>query len=277
MTYDAKLSDALNRVDAALGFFRDPVVMWSGGKDSTVLLHMVRSVARECPPVVTWQEPWQRGRLRYTQAIAEEWNLTLYDFPPAELALNKGRGRIDIMQRFQCGNVAMWLARGTEPPAEGEPWKCGLEWLARPKGGLSFPWDCAFIGHKSSDVDPCSGPVPLQIGSVLNPGGPTFVYPLEEWTDADIFEYARRNSVPLDPSRYDVDAGEVVENGKRGNPDYYRACTACLNPDSGPWVECPKLKCRVPNVYDKANWLHAEMPYCSWKANQELAEPAHAE
>jgi hypothetical protein len=265
MSLDLKVAEALNRIDGALSMFRDPVVLWSGGKDSTVMLHLIRTVARECPPCVCFQEPWQRDRLAYTQVMAEKWNLTLYDFPPSELALNRGRGRIDIMQRFQLGSLPLWLARGTEPPMVGEPWRCGLEWLQRPKGCMDWPWDVAFCGHKSIDVDPCSGPVPLEIGAMLNPGGTTLIYPLENWTDEDIFAYADAHGVMLDPVRYGVGA----DPEKRGNPDYYRACTACLNPEQGPWVDCPKLKCKVPNVAGRANWMDAEMPYCNWRANGE--------
>ncbi len=37
----------LDKIDTALSRARRPAVMWSGGKDSTVLLHLVRKVMPE--------------------------------------------------------------------------------------------------------------------------------------------------------------------------------------------------------------------------------------
>jgi hypothetical protein len=267
MTLEDKICQAMERIYAALDAFRAPVVLWSSGKDSMVLLHLVRQASRWNVPCITFQEPWQRERLEFTQLIAAEWGLTVYDFPPSELALNRGKGRIDIMQRFQLGNLPLWLARGTEPPLEGQPWQCGLDWMQRPKGGMECPWDVAFVGHKTTDEDPCSGPVPLEGGAVLNPAGISLVYPLEHWTDADIFTYARTHSIPMDVHRYG-DA-EVLVNDKSRNPDYYRACTACMDPDNGPVVECPKLRCKIPSMVEHVNWLKGEIPFINWRANVE--------
>ncbi|MCG2867236.1 MAG: phosphoadenosine phosphosulfate reductase, partial [Vulcanisaeta sp.] len=41
--FKVKVAEAV--VEAALETFRRPLVVWSGGKDSTVVLHLVRSVA----------------------------------------------------------------------------------------------------------------------------------------------------------------------------------------------------------------------------------------
>ena len=40
---------------------------------------------------------------------------------------------------------------------------CGLnDWVLRPKAVTVTPWDVVFHGHKSSDVDPFEGSVPLR-------------------------------------------------------------------------------------------------------------------
>ena len=267
-----KLEKSRERITFWLSHFRNPCILWSSGKDSQVLLHLIRSMGHNLP-VVTFQEPWQRGRLDFTQAVAAEWNLTLYDFPPSELGLNRGNGRIDIMQRFQLGNFSLWLARGTEPPRAGEPFQCGIDWLSRPTGGMQFPWDAAFHGQKSSDEDPCSGRVPLATDMIASPGCPAALYPLREWTDEDVFAYCEINQVPLDPLRYGRIDGEmaVFKNEKVGNPDYYRTCTACLDPDQPEVVECPKFRCQVNNVSAAAPWIKLDLPLCGYKSMAESA------
>lgn len=267
MIFADKLSRSKRLIAAWMRHYQNPCVLWSGGKDSTVLLHILRGLDHDLP-VVTFQEPWQRGRLDYTQKIAAKWNLTLYDFPPSELGLNRGNGRIDIMQRFQLGNFALWLARGTEPPRDGEPFQCAIDWLKRPVGGMQFPWDAAFHGQKSSDEDPCSGRVPLASDINANPLCPAALYPLRDWTDADIFTYAEINHLELDPLRYGRVDGEmaVLTNDKVGNPDYYRTCTRCLDPDQPGVVECPKLLGQINNVTATAPWVRLEMPLCGYSA-----------
>jgi hypothetical protein len=270
MLFSEKLATSRKRLAGWLAHFQNPCILWSSGKDSQVLLHLIRSMGHDLP-VVTFQEPWQRGRLNFTQQVASDWNLTLYDFPPSELGLNRGNGRIDIMQRFQLGNFSLWLARGTESPREGEPFQCGVEWLSRPTGGMQFPWDAAFHGQKSSDEDPCSGKVPLALDMIAHPTCPAALYPLREWTDDDIFTYCELHTVPLDPQRYGRLDGEmaVLQNDKVGNPDYYRTCTACLDPDQPGVVECPKLKCQVNNVSSTAPWVNLKMPLCGYAAGDE--------
>jgi phosphoadenosine phosphosulfate reductase len=55
-TLDAKVEKAIEITHVALEQYRNPAVMWTGGKDSTLVLYFVREVAREfdldVPPVV---------------------------------------------------------------------------------------------------------------------------------------------------------------------------------------------------------------------------------
>jgi sulfate adenylyltransferase subunit 2 len=265
-----KLKDTKSRISEWVRHYANPCVLWSGGKDSTVLLHLLRKMGHDFP-CITFQEPWQRGRLDYTQRIADEWNLTVYDFPPSRVGLNRGNGRIDFMQLFQMGNFEMWLLRGTEPPLDREPYQCGVEWLKRPVGGMQFPWDAAFHGHKSSDEDPCSGKIPLLTDIITAPGALASLYPLREWTDEDVFTYAEIHRLQLDPLRYGRIDGEmaVLKNDKVGNPDYYRTCTACLDPDQPDVVWCPKLKAQINNVSANAPWVKLDLPLCGYQSMSE--------
>ena len=142
--------------------YKRPCVLWSGGKDSTAMLHLLREMVPEPLPVVCWREPWQPWKQEFCNRVIELWNLTVWDWHPLGVCLCKGNGRIDVLNSYQFGTTGrMILARGIEPPHEGEPWLCGREtFLSRPLAPFVAPWDLAFHGHKSVDDDPTSGQIP---------------------------------------------------------------------------------------------------------------------
>jgi len=80
----------------ALNKWSDPCCLWSGGKDSTVLLHLLREILGSIP-VVCFREPWFPYKDRFVNRVIEEWNLEAWDWHPAKVALTKGHGRIDIL------------------------------------------------------------------------------------------------------------------------------------------------------------------------------------
>lgn len=277
MNRDAKISDARRVIRAAMGHFRNPCVLWSGGKDSMVLLHLLRMETLDWP-VVCYREPWLPEKQGFVNRVIAEWNLEVWDYAPSAVSLCKGNGRIDILNTYKVGvapDATMTLARGTEKPVEGEPWICGrTTFLGRPLGTFQFPWDAMFIGHKSVDVDPTSGQVPLQTDVMNKPGSSAAVYPLRHWTDGDVFAYIECFNVPYDESRYELgDDGQWrLLADKRRNPDYYATCLRCCDPEEGPFVMCPKLGLEIDNIAERLRWVQPRMDYCGLRTSTKGGE-----
>jgi hypothetical protein len=232
------------------------VLLCSFGKDSMVLLHLIREVlpARELSchaypiPVIYHRYPYFPAKHEFAEQVIRSWTLEAYDFPPLHCGVKHNEHRLELVARYQLGRSAIDVPINTEAPLPRRAYVCGLEWLQRPKTlGAQWPWETVFIGHKSSDVDPFEGPVPLKYDQTHSTDARVnLVFPLRHWTDNDVWDYILAEGVPYDKRRYQ-DRAELPD--KWLNPDYVHACTACIDPrEKAKWVYCPKLNAAVRNM-----------------------------
>ena len=267
MRMQEKVQAATDLIVRALDGAARPCVLWSGGKDSTVLLHLaLLEGAVEC---VFWTLPWQRRKLEFAHRLQELWDLTVHDSPPVSAALCQGNGRIDVMEDYELlgANQRLTVARGTEPVQEGRPFVCGVDWLERPKARTEFPFDLAMHGHKSCDIDPLSGPVPLEVDVVQCPGGTETIFPLRDWTDADVWDYTAAYELPWDESRYDAEGKSLPDKGM--NSDYYHACFRCCDEREGEFVSCPKRGgAMINSIAARVPWTAPRMAYCNMRTEE---------
>ena len=239
------------------------VVFWSGGKDSTVLLHLIKFRAGLDLPVVQFREPKFRERYAYSDKLIKDWKLTIYDYPPLRVALadgpdvNTGEVRFDLLKYFQWGEKCMVMSLGTERPKEGEDYMCGLdEFLFRPTGTFNFPWGAVWIGTKNTDTDLIKGQVAVTSHIRYAEGSPMSLYPLRDWTDEDIYNYLELSGVEPDPTRYiKTPEGWTNNPDKSLNADFYPVCLNCVDRHQGKYVDCPKLKAKRTNISNLAPYV----------------------
>jgi hypothetical protein len=267
----SKIHEAEEIVRKTLQTHSEPVIAWSSGKDSMCLLHIIMFRMGIKMPVICYREPWMPDKLDFTNTVIRHYGLEAWDYSPCDVALRKGNGRIDVLNSYQIGASTMQVARGTEPPGTG-PFLCGVEtFLRRPRGTFAFPWGIIFHGHKSCDIDPCAGPVPLKVDVKLTPGSATAAFPVRNFTDDEIFEYLEENDCPIDPGRY-LKVGEkwTVLEDKRNSPDYYPTCFKCCDPENGEFVRCPKYNWDMPSLSGSVKWETPNMPYCGLKKGKRI-------
>jgi hypothetical protein len=152
------IKDTCRKVEQWLGQCANPVVLWSGGKDSTAMLHLIRYEVGANLPVIQWREPRFRSRYAFSDRLANAWDLEMYDYAPMDYMLTDGfdietgAPRFDFVKFYQFGQKALALCLGTEEPKAEElasgRYLCGLDALRRPTGTFAFPWDAAFHGQK---------------------------------------------------------------------------------------------------------------------------------
>lgn len=249
------------------------VILWSGGKDSTALLHFLKFKCGIDIPVIQFRQPKFRERYAYSDKLIKDWQLTVYEYPAFKHTLadgpdvNTGEVRFDLLHYFQWGKNSIVLSLGTERPKENEPFMCGVDdFLLRPTGTFNFPWSAVWIGTKGSDTDLMKGQLSLSQDIRHVDGNPTSLYLLKDWNDENIFEYLESNDVKPDATRYiKTKSGWINNPDKSMNADFYPVCLNCVDRHQGPHVDCPKLKAKISNISHLAHYEDIVIPDLGFK------------
>lgn len=259
---ERKVGDVVRWIDAVLARedVRAPVVLWSGGKDSMVMLDIIRHRMELRLPVVLFREPWWPEKYAFHDRITSAWNLEVYSPPPIGSFAYEADDHVVLMARYQMrGDDLMDVPKDVieldeDRETMGRGWHCGQTILTRPRGTMEWPWDTAFIGHKDSDTDPVLGAIPLHSDFIERPEGTSLAYPLRKWTDADVWAYIEAMNVPMDIARYDV-AKRANWEHKRYNADWIQACTRCLTTSAAASCHCPKWNRSILGVRERVAWV----------------------
>lgn len=253
-----------DKIQTALEVIREmpglsPVVMSSFGKDSMVLLDLVKRVRGKLP-ILFFREPFFPEKYAFANRQILENGYSVYDYPPLSTAVNKKGEAFEISNFYQAGTVNEYIfcPTGIETPVEGEPYLCGLyDLLNKPTGTFTFPWDTVLLGHKSSDTDPMLDKCPLT-SHVVKSGPLNAIFPIKDFTDADVWAYHNEFKLPVHHSRYS-NGCELSDKSK--NPDYFPACMACIDRDGPPVVHCPRTGGLIPNISGSVKYAEVLKPF----------------
>jgi hypothetical protein len=240
MTYSEKVAYAHRVIENTMIESKRPAIMSSFGKDSMVMLDLVRKHIN--PDVIFHREPFQPKKYRFANSVIEELNLTVFDYPPIQMSMQEKEGEVEIVGHYPMGAKSVLLPTGIRTPMGEEEFACGLEDIyLKPLGTFNYPWDMIFVGHKSSDIDPIYGAIPINSDIVRTAGCASASYPIRFFTDEDVWKYTEDNHIPIHHSRYEkLDSEWKEREDKSDNPDYMAACTACMTKEGQHSVPCPK-------------------------------------
>lgn len=245
----------------ANGYKANPsgVIAWSGGKDSMVLLHLMRSMGIDLP-LIFFREQWQPWKYKFHDDLIHKWGLKVLTWHPSKSTFQQEGDEFEVQNYYQINSTLMTCPTGIVEMDENLPWVCVHEIATRPKQGPLFidKLDCVWIGHKGCDSDPIlGGDAGTRVEARLVPGQAMMYYPLRDWTHNDVWKYIEKHNVPYDASRYEkVDGKWGEKQNKKHNVDYVHACTRCIDrrPNAAKFVDCPKLKMKIENVSGMIPW-----------------------
>ena len=260
-----KIQSAIENIKLGLANAGNPVIAWSGGKDSMALLDLVYNKCKAKIPVVFFREQWQPQKYAFQNRIIEDWGLEVYTWHPTRSNFQQTDDEFEVQNQYIFDNTDMTCPTGITPMKDGQPWACALDIYNRPKNaGIIANWDVMFVGHKHCDSDPIyGGDAGVRVDVRINPGQCNAYYPMKGWTHDDVFQYCEDNNVPIQLDRYEkVDAkwGEMKDRSQ--NCDYVHACTACIDrrEEAPKFVHCPKLNCTIENVSNRVQWADQSIP-----------------
>ena len=240
------IEKTLLRAERALEQYRSPALMVSFGKDSMVLLHLLLKFKL---PVICHMPPYDARKWQFARDVIAQWNLSVHDWPPSWVGIQESGAHLELVTGHETNGDLLMIQQHIDPTTEGD-YLCGLrDLLARPTGTARTPWDLVLCAQKNGDGDRHYGAMPVEMDLKRGVARDT-LFPMREWTDADVWAYTEAFNVPVHKERYEQDAsGKWGERGdRRGNPDWLQACTRCIDRAQPGVVYCPKLQMDVENV-----------------------------
>lgn len=218
-------------ISEQLGALRSPSVACSFGKDSMVMLYLIREQMPDIP-VLYFEHFDIPSKHAFARKVAAQWDLNLRVIPPSARTFYGRMGHVELLALHKIGPthfISTPIESQKELPETG--FLCGMDQLAdelpTPDG---VAYDGVFIGHRNDDEDILMGKIPLA-QDIYETDGFRYLYPLRDWTAKDIWDFNRRYGVPVNGDRYgkkDVEA----------NNDLWPICTACMGGVGR--VYCPK-------------------------------------
>jgi hypothetical protein len=258
-----KIEKSQELIAAGVKAFPRGMVAWSGGKDSMVLLHLMREMGIHYP-IIFFREPWQPQKYVFHDELIRNWELLVYSWHPTESSFQQTENEFEVQNLYRINSTTMTCPTGIVEPVIDLPWACAIDILHRPKQVMLeiLDFDCIWVGHKGCDSDPIlGGDAGTRIEARILPTMANMMFPLRDWTHDDVWEYIESNNIPFDHHRYEkVDGKWGEKKDKRHNMDYVHACTRCVDrrPEADKYVTCPKIGMVIENISSMVPWASQE-------------------
>lgn len=225
---------ARQNIREALNTAQCPAVMSSFGKDSLLLLTLVREQRTDIP-VLWFKAATNSEQQRFARQIIREWNLVVYSYYPADVYLLTDNDNASLIQEYSFGDSRLPVVSDI---TVGET--CSITAIPQRTPQLFLPFDLILTGYKDSDEHWLKG------GAELFPpdyklGRAKICAPIRHLTDAQVREAIYNLGVPYQ----EID-------------DSLTLCTRCMSETNTETVFCPVRGTLIPvEQWEKEQSLRA--------------------
>ncbi len=219
-----------------------PAVLYSGGKDSTLLLHLAREVRPDVRAI------WFRSgitpeRQRFVKSQILAHDLEVWSWEPADVYVVPNGGGLSLVREQAFGPHRFPVLSDVE---DGETCVGDVGVERTPQ--LYPHFDVLLLGYKDSDSNESLGGSGFCPADGWTLGRAKVFAPIRHLTDDDVRAAIKELNVPFDEERY-------LRGG--ADPDTVRACSLCLQAGEGE-VFCRKEGKPIPRVpWDRGASLNA--------------------
>ena len=212
--------DVLGRLEAeALHIFREvaaecerPVLLFSAGKDSAVLLHLARKAFFPAPPpfpLLHIDTTWKFAEMyafRDSAAVRAGMELLVHRNPEAEAE------GVNPFDHGASVHTHLWKTEGLKQALDLHRFDAAFGGARRDEEKSRAKERIVSVRSASHGWDPKRQRPELWTlyNTRLNPGESLRVFPLSNWTEVDVWRYVRREEIAL-PSLYFATERPVVE------------------------------------------------------------------
>jgi len=216
------ISEAEATIRAAIKEANQPALLYSGGKESSLLLAMLERIGDEARgvPLLCFYDEWPvaPARLSYVEKTFSAHSRVLLNYWPLYRFMVPTAEGIDLVNAYDlAGTPLPVLVSTADRGGKGLP--CVLDWLRLPKKDCpDFCFDLLICGGRKEDTHPWFGS-PYKLNE-MKVGKAKLLLPLLDWSEVEVWEAIRGLDVPYDVDRYDFKGTEHL--------DEVEMCTRCV-------------------------------------------------
>jgi len=203
-----------------------PVVAWSGGLDSQVLLHLAHRVQATMP--VFWARPEHQPRVWQDDFIVEN-NLEVWRTRPYVWSWLSDGHDVDLIGAYHVGQEVLVPILFEVAQSKSAPCVFDLAEAVAPMALHQLPFDVVLSGQRIGEADGW-GNVIERLNPQLQAGDVQVVCPLRDWSRDDVVAYANEHGLRQ---------GVTSQDGQRVS-----ACVQCVT-GNGAKVFCPKKQAEL--------------------------------
>lgn len=221
-----KLENTNEILRTALDAARNPILCCSFGKDSVLVLHLIRELGYNIP-VLIFQDWLTKYQKVFIKEMVEKWKLTVFFYQPL-----RAEKRGDSLVTYY--NVA-----GRSLPVIQDivtNGRCGLDLLNFTPLPFNYIWDLTIVGSKNCDEHPLVSAPDFE---AFNSDSHKMIMPLADWSHDEVWDYIIDNNVPYDARVY-YDGDEKADTGN------FSGCFSCV--DTKEQVFCTKTQGMISGI-----------------------------
>lgn len=210
-------------LNLALMNHKSPVLFWSGGRDSSLLLFLILGILPSIP-VIQFRTDWRKEQKVYSDDLIAEKDLSVISFQPVDRSVLPSGENFVLVDDYLINGERFPVIRDIVHSDDF----CTLDYSKKTTNDFPFVYDLAIVGWKKSDKQEVLGETVLPRN--IRVGTTDFFAPLFDYTDEEVQAMCDELKIKL--------SGFYADGDERKDTGNFVGCCNCFKDEEK--VFCPK-------------------------------------